>query len=117
MIIARGQTLQRVRQCVFLISRKFSEGTNVLARDYQSFKRPDCPERHENGEVLVFEDDPFAPLSFQSQVVAEKARMPSRSVLLLRQLFLGGLVGQAGAGPDLTVWMGIAGAHHGAAVL
>lgn len=43
--------------------------------------------------------------------------MPRCPVLLLRQLFLGGLVGQAGAGPDLIVWMWIAGTHHGAAIV
>lgn len=43
--------------------------------------------------------------------------MPRCPVLLLRQLLLGGLVGQAGAVPDLIVWMWIAGTHHGAAIL
>src|SRR6266550_923734 len=117
MIIARGQTLESVRQRIFLIVRKFCERTNVRTRDYQGFKRPDCPEGYQNGEVLIFEDDPFVALPFEGQIVAEQARMLRRLVLLLRQLFLGGFIGQAGTGPDLTVRMGIAGAHHGPAIL
>src|SRR3979490_1009875 len=83
MIIARGQTLQSVRQRIFLIVRKFCERAKVPSRDYQGFERPDCPERYQHGEVLVFEDDSFAALSFQRQVVAKQARMPRCLVLLL----------------------------------
>jgi hypothetical protein len=36
-----------------------SSWTDVPTGDYQSFKRPDRPERYQDSEVLVLEDDPI----------------------------------------------------------
>src|SRR4029077_14839769 len=72
-VVPSGQTLECICQSIFLISRKFTERPDVPTGDYQSFKRPDGPERHQDGEVLVLKDDPLAPLFFQRQVVAKQA--------------------------------------------
>src|SRR6266576_1996711 len=103
LIITSGQRLQRVRQRVFLVSGKLNKRAQVFARENQSFKRPDGPERNEHCEILVFEYDSLAAFSLHSEVVAQQARMPHCLVLALGYLFLRGLVRDTGACPDLTV--------------
>ena len=93
------------------------EPADVAMRQHHRFERPDRPERHQHGEVVVPEDDPLAGLRFEPEIVAEQARAMGGAVVGLRGELLGGFVGQVAARPDLTVRVRVAGAHRGAAIL
>ena len=52
----------------------------------------------------------------ERQVIAKQAGIVCRTIILLGYLLFRGLIGQVCIGPDLTMGMGVAGAHHGSAI-
>src|SRR5438045_3746620 len=85
--------------------------------DNDDLEGPDRPIRHKNDELLIGKDNPFFTFQFKIEVITEKAAPLLLTVFLLYPQLLRRFIGDTCAGPDLTMRMGIAGSHHGAAVL
>jgi hypothetical protein len=67
--------------------------------------------------MVILEDDALASGLLSLEVVAEEAVAGAGEVVALGDGLGGGLVGNEISGPDLAVGVGVAGSHHGAAVL
>ena len=89
----------------------------VLFGEEEEFEGPDGPEGDERDPGFVLGDDAVALRELEGQVGGEELLVVLGVVGELGGEFEGGLVGDVFGGPDLAVGMGVAGAHHGAAVL
>lgn len=117
-IVAGGQLLQDVRQRPPLLSRERGRGSDGPAADYQGLERPHRPEGHQGHEVLVLADEPRSIfLHLQNQVVAEQCVACLIVISKLHFLLSCDFGRQVLGGPDLPMRVGVAGAHHGPAVL
>jgi len=123
---ARGDAAKRIGQAVALVGRELRHGAQVAAADQQHLEGPDCPPGDEGGEVVVLEDQAATMRGvgaiggggiFGGEIFAKEAAAGEGEVLALGFGFGCGLFGDEAGGPDLAVWMGVAGAHHRAAVL
>ena len=114
---ADGDAVEGFGECVSLFEGELGEGSGVALAEQQDLERPDGPEGYQGGEVIVFKDDAVVGGLFRNQVFAEQAMAGEGEVFALGPGFGGGLVGNEASGPDLAVGMGVACAHHGAAIL
>ena len=116
-VVAGGGLLEDVGERGLLAVSEFGQRADVALRQDEGFKGPDGPPRDNDEEVVVLANDADLFFRFDLEVVAEQAGVFLGELCLERFGLLGGLVGDVLGGPDLAVGMGIAGAHHGAAVL
>jgi hypothetical protein len=89
----------------------------VLTRQKHGFKRPDRPEGNERDPRFVLGDDAILLVHFQLKVVEQQRPMMCGKVFGLCDEFSSRFAGDVLGGPYLAMRMGIAGAHHGTAVL
>jgi len=99
------------RVCEF---RKLSQ---VPAAAKQHLKWPYRPEGHNRDKRVVTENDSLLFCLFECDVVAEQTGMVAVAVAILQGEFAGRRFGDSAGRPDLAMGMGIAGAHHFAAIL
>ncbi len=116
-VVDGGELLQDVRQAALLGGLEFQEAAQVSAGEHQGLERPDCPEGHQDDKFFVLADDALVLLQLDFQGVTEQAGVVQAAIRALIGHFGRGFVGNVFCGPDLAVGMGIAGAHHGPAVL
>jgi hypothetical protein len=90
---------------------------NVAARKNHGFKRPDRPVRHKREKMFVLDDSSGARIFLQPVIIAKQTQPMRIAVGQLRFLLHARNVGDGCGGPDLAMRMGVAGAHHRAAIL
>ena len=86
------------------------------AAQHQRFERPDRPKRNERDKFLVLTNNALALLDLEFKDVTKQAGVVQPAISTLVGYLGHRLIGDMFGGPYLTVRMGIAGPHHGAAV-
>src|SRR5207248_11323534 len=82
----------------------------------QHFERPHGPERDQYNEAFVRNNDPRFFVFLQLQIIAKQTTSMFLEIVLLRRKFASGRLRYRAGGPNLAMRMGIAGAHHFAAI-
>src|ERR1700678_1424676 len=102
-VVARRDAMQDVRQRIASGLRKLLKRACVLFADEHRLEGPDRPERHDRGELVIFADDAVLLFLFDLQIFAQQTSSMLPLVRRERRLFLGRVVRQRGARPDLSV--------------
>src|ERR1035441_2364702 len=89
----------------------------MAARHQEDFEWPHSPPRDQSHEVLILKDDSLIGGPLRFNVVAEQAVAGAGKMVALCVGLGGWFVGHKAGGPDLTVRVRVAGAHHSAAIL
>ena len=109
--------LENICQAVLLGGAESVQAAQMRTAEHQGLKRPHRPKRHQRHKFVVLADDALALLEFDLEGVTEQAGVMQLVIGALVGQLRGRLVGNMFGGPDLAVGMGIAGPHHGAAIL
>jgi hypothetical protein len=84
---------------------------SIAARHDERFERPHRPERYQGDEMVGPAHQPFALLRLALQVLAQETAAVRGAVLVEGEALSCGFVRHAFGGPELSVWVRIAGAH------
>ena len=115
-VVGAGDLLEDGGEAFALrVGESFYAGS-ILFGEQEKFKGPDSPEGNEGGPGVVFSDDALPVCELQSEVGGEELLLVFGEIGELSSELDGGFIGDVLGGPDLAVGMGVAGAHHGAAV-
>src|SRR6185437_8145656 len=83
----------------------------------EDFKWPGRPKRHIRNKTVILADNAKLFPRLERHVVAQQATAVGVAISLLRTQFSLGSFGNGSRCPDLAMRMGVAGAHHRAAIL
>src|ERR1700680_1301147 len=116
-IVATSHLAQNFGEGVTLFGIESSDIPEMALAGYKSFERPDRPERHYHLEMFVGQNQSLRVFCFIRCVFTEQTLMMLVCVPLHGSLFFLRLVRNRTGRPDLTMRMGIAGAHRRTAIL
>src|ERR1700722_7988006 len=116
-IVRRSDSLEDSGEVRTFGLRQRLKLSHMPPRQNHYFKRPHRPERNHSDKACIRRHHTFARPLLEREVGTQKHRVLLRKVRLLTREFRHNLIGDRLAGPDLTVRMRIACAHHRTTIL
>src|SRR5271165_336262 len=116
-VVRGSDSLQHRGQRASLFRGELCHISEMASAAYQSLEGPYCPEGHQRNEAFVGVRQAHLLSFLQCNIVTQKAAAVGFLISMLRnQLFFWRFWNRCRR-PNLAVGVGIAGAHHGAAIL